>query len=198
MDDSTGNDANGGASPGDAKKTIQAAVTQVSVNGTVIVAAGTYQEDVSIPKTLSLLGAGIDIAYVSGTSGGGSSTIQVSAGGVLIDGFTVTRNGNAVATWNDPLNTAGVAIQGQGNYAEIRNSKFTGNRTGIDINNSNGNFIHNNIIDFNRTGVIFRNQTDNTAVRGELRHQQLDRWCPVPRWQRRHERSAATGAELVL
>ncbi len=37
-------------------------------------------------------------------------------------------------------------------------------RTGIDINNSNGNNIHNNIIDNNRTGMIFRNQTDNTNV----------------------------------
>jgi nitrous oxidase accessory protein NosD len=159
----TGNDSNGGTGVGDEKLTIQAAVTQVNAGGTVHVAAGTYHEDVTIPKSLSLLGAGIDISTVSGVSGGGSATIQVGAGGVLIDGFTVTRDGNTVATWNDPLNSAGVAIQGQGNYAEVRNSKFTGNRTGIDINNSNGNFIHNNIIDFNRTGLIFRNQTDNTV-----------------------------------
>ena len=122
MNDATGNDGNGGASPGDAKKTIQAAVTQVFVGGTVIVAAGTYQEDVTIPKALSLLGAGIDVAYVSGPSGGSNTTIQVTAGNVLIDGFTITRDGNAVTTWNDPLNSAGVAIQGQANGAVIRNS----------------------------------------------------------------------------
>jgi hypothetical protein len=49
VDASTGNDANGGASPGDAKLTIQAAVTQVSVSGTVIVAA-VPNEDVTIPR----------------------------------------------------------------------------------------------------------------------------------------------------
>ncbi|MBU3677147.1 MAG: hypothetical protein FGM54_08225, partial [Chitinophagaceae bacterium] len=46
----------------------------------------------------------------------------------------------------------------------VRYCKITGNRTGIDINNSNGNNIHDNIIDNNRTGMIFRNQTDNTIV----------------------------------
>jgi nitrous oxidase accessory protein NosD len=158
-----GNNLNGGTGPGDEKLTIQAAVTQVNAGGTVHVAAGTYHEDVTILKSLSLLGSGIDVSNVSGVSGGGSATIQVGASGVLIDGFTITRDGNTVATWNDPLNSAGVAVQGLTNSAEIRNSKFTGNRSGIDINNSNGNFIHNNIIDFNRTGLIFRNQTDNTV-----------------------------------
>lgn len=165
VDAATGNNAFGGDTPATAKKTIQAAVTQVNPGGTVHVAAGTYHEDVTVPKTLSLLGAGIDISTVSGVSGGGSATIQVGAGNVLIDGFTITRDGNTVATWNDPgLNSAGVAVQGLTNNAEIRNSKLTGNRNAIDINNSNGNFIHNNIIDFNRTGMIFRNQTDNTKV----------------------------------
>jgi hypothetical protein len=96
--------------------------------------------------------------------GGGSATFQVSGNGVVIDGFTITRDGNAAATWNDPgLNTAGVAIQTGGN-AEIRNCKFIGNRTAIDVNNSNGNNIHNNIITDNRSGLLFRNKTDQTRV----------------------------------
>jgi nitrous oxidase accessory protein NosD len=160
----TGNNSFGGDTPATAKKTIQAAVSQVSSGGTVNVAAGTYHEDVTISKSLSLIGAGIDNSIVSGVVGGGGATIQVGAGGVLIDGFTITRDGNNTTDWNNPgLNSVGVAIQGLTNSAEVRNSKFTGNRTGIDINNSNGNFIHNNVIDDNRTGLIFRNQTDNTT-----------------------------------
>ncbi|MBK7789510.1 MAG: right-handed parallel beta-helix repeat-containing protein [Saprospiraceae bacterium] len=46
------------------------------------------------------------------------------------------------------------SIQGLTVSAEIRNCKITGNRTGIDINNSTGNNIHNNIITFNRTGLL--------------------------------------------
>jgi hypothetical protein len=160
----TGNDGYGGDTPATAKKTIQAAVSQVSAGGTVHVAAGTYHEDVTVGKTMSILGAGYATTTVSGPIGGGGSTFQIGAANVLLDGFTVTRDGNNPVDWNGALNTAGVAVQGLTNSAEIRNSKFVGNRTGIDINNSNGNFIHNNIIDDNRTGVIFRNQTDNTTV----------------------------------
>ena len=121
-------------------------------------------EDVSIPKTLSLLGAGLDMAHCQRSFRRLNATIQVSAGAALDRWLHHYSDGNAVATWNDPLNSAGVSIQGQGNSAEIRNSKFAGNRTGIDINNSNGNSIHNNMIDDNRTGLIFRNQTDNMTV----------------------------------
>lgn len=160
----TGSDLNGGTGPGDEKLTIQAAVNTVSTGGTVHVAAGTYNEDVIVGKAITLLGAGYASTTVRGVAGGDGATIRISAAGVVVDGFSITRNGNTPATWNDSaLNFAGVAVQGLANSFELRNSSLFGNRTGIDINNSNGNFIHNNIIDDNRTGVIFRNQTDNTV-----------------------------------
>jgi hypothetical protein len=165
VDAATGNDNNGGTSVVDAKKTIQAAINQVNVGGTVHVAAGTYNEDVSANKAnVTLQGAGIDVSTIVGPIGGGGATVAVSAAGVVIDGFTVTRAGNNPTDWNLAVNTIGVAVQSQGNTVELRNSKITGNRNGVDINNSNGNSIHNNIIDNNRTGMIFRNQTDNTSV----------------------------------
>jgi parallel beta-helix repeat protein len=162
-----GSDANTGLAdtPGDAKQTIQAAVTSVSAGGTIHVAAGTYDQDVTVNKAnVQLLGSGIDVSTITGPIGGGSATVQVAAGGVVIDGFTITRDGNNPVDWNGALNSAGVAVQGQTNTVELRNSKLTGNRTGVDVNNSNGNSIHNNIIDNNRTGMIFRNQTDSTSV----------------------------------
>lgn len=160
----SGNDGNSGLS-GFPKKTIQAAVN-TAISGDIInVAAGTYDEDVIIIKSLSLRGAGFATTTVRGPIGGFGATMLVGASGVLIDGFTITRAGNNTTDWNDVgLNTVGIGIQGQGNYAEIRNSNLVGNRTGIDINNSNGNNIHDNVIDNNRTGMIFRNQTDNTLV----------------------------------
>lgn len=55
----TGNDAFGGDSPASAKKTIQAAVNAVAVGGEVIIAAGTYNEQVSVNKNgLTITGAG--------------------------------------------------------------------------------------------------------------------------------------------
>ncbi|MGE3075190.1 MAG: right-handed parallel beta-helix repeat-containing protein [Dehalococcoidia bacterium] len=169
-----GNDANLGTAA-DPKKTIQAGITRVVIGGTVHVLPGTYHEDVLINKAgVKLFGAGVDSAIVSGVdqlTDPRSATIQVAAANVLVDGFTITRDGNAAATWDvvgNQLNSAGVAVQSQGNTVELRNSKLTGNRTGVDVNNSNGNSIHNNIIDNNRTGLIFRNQTDNTIVKNNF------------------------------
>lgn len=165
----TGNNLNGGTSPADAKLTVQAGVNQVSAGGTVIVAAGTYNEDVDLTKSLTLQGAGIDQSYLVGPAGGQGSTVRVGAADIVIEGFTITRAGNALATWVDPtLNSAGIAIQGQTVRAEIRDNKLTGNRTGIDINNSNGNVITDNVIDYNRTGLLFRNQTDDTVLTGNF------------------------------
>ncbi len=143
---------------------IQRGVDAADNSWTVNVKEGTYTEDVTINKAnLTLTGSGYSTTTISGPIGGGNATVRIQAAGAIVEGFTITREGNNVADWNDPnLNIIGIAIQSQGNYGEIRNNHITGNRTGIDINHSNGNNIHNNIIDNNRTGAIFRNQTDNT------------------------------------
>ncbi len=147
--------------------TIQAAIDDAStLAGHILTAtAATYTEDVTVSKAVTLQGAGYATTTISGPIGGGGSTVKVSAAGAVIDGFTITRDGNNLTDWgNASLNSAGVSIQGQTVWGEIRNCNFYGNRTAIDVNNSNGNNIHNNIIDFNRTGLLFRNQTDNTNL----------------------------------
>lgn len=147
--------------------TIQAAIDDAATlpGYFVLAEAGTYEEDVNINKSITVQGAGMDVTTVIGPIGGNGATFRVSAPGVTIDGFTITRAGNNTTDWNDAgLNFAGIAIQGQANDAEIRNCKITGNRTGIDVNNSNDNNIHNNVITSNRTGLLFRNQTDNTIL----------------------------------
>ena len=135
-----------------------------NAGGIVNVAAGTYLNDVTIDKAnLILTGAGYASTTISGPIGGSATTVRIQAAGVKVDGFTITREGNNPTDWNNAgLNSAGIAVQSQGNYGEISNNRITGNRSAIDINNSNGNNIHNNIIDNNHTGLIFRNQTDNT------------------------------------
>jgi parallel beta-helix repeat protein len=145
--------------------TIQAGVN-AAVNGNVVrVDAGAYNEDVNVNKSVAVKGAGIDQSIVSGPIGGDGATFRVASPGVVIDGFTITRDGNNLTDWNNAgLNFAGVAIQGHANDGEIRNCKIIGNRTGIDINDSDGNKILNNIITFNRTGLLFRNKTDNTIM----------------------------------
>lgn len=62
VDASSGNDANDGDTPATAKKTIQAAVNQVSAGGTVYVAAGTYAESVNVNKSVTILGANAGVS----------------------------------------------------------------------------------------------------------------------------------------
>jgi hypothetical protein len=151
----------------DSFDTIQGGINGVAVGGTVIINAGTYNEDVNANKNgISLLGAGAGSVNVIGPIGGPGTTLQITASNVTVAGMTITRAGNNTTDWNNPgLNTAGIAIQGTSiTGALIRDNVLTGNRTGIDINNSNGHTVRNNVIDFNRTGMIFRNQTDQMTV----------------------------------
>ena len=149
----------------DAFATIQGGVNRVASSGTVNVAAGTYSEDVNVNKTVNILGAGAGSSVVIGPIGGAGSTFTFASSGAVLDGFTITRAGNNTTDWNNPgLNTAGVAMQGLTVSGTVRNCLITGMRTAIDINNSGGSFILNNVITNNRTGMIMRNQTDNLVV----------------------------------
>jgi len=157
----------------DAFATIQGGVDRVDSGGTVQVAAGTYNEDVGISKSISVLGAGAGNSIVVGPIGGPGSTFFFTAAGIVLDGFTVTRAGNNTTDWNNPnLNSAGLSISGGGN-GTLRNCVFTGNRTGIDINNVSGTYVLNNVITNNRTGMIMRNITDNLTV---LQNVIADNW----------------------
>lgn len=145
--------------------TINNNILYADAGDVIHLSTNTFNEDVVVNKNVTLKGAGIDQTIISGPKGGNVQTIKVETSAAIIENMTITREGNNLTDWNDgTLNSAGVAIQSQGNAAEVRYCKITGNRTGIDINNSNGNNIHDNIIDNNRTGMFFRNQTDNTTV----------------------------------
>jgi parallel beta-helix repeat protein len=144
---------------------IQDGINAAVSGDTVNVEVGTYDEDLTINKSISLLGAGTGTKTIRGVIGGGTATIQVGASNVTIAGFTITRLGNTVAEWNLALNSTGIAIQGVSNTnMNVHDNIITHNRTGIDINNSSGNTITSNMITDNRTGMIFRNQTDNMTV----------------------------------
>ena len=72
--------------------TIQAAVTAAAPGGTISVHAGTYAENVTINKALTLTGAGIGNSIIQGVSGQGKlASILVTTGtdDVTIEGFTV-------------------------------------------------------------------------------------------------------------
>ncbi|MBI1297643.1 hypothetical protein GC175_22110 [bacterium] len=100
VDAVNGNDALGGTNPAtDAKKTIQAAINQVSAGGVVHVAAGTYTENLTINKSLTLNGAQAATPVSGRTKGGANESTVVgeislaNVSDVNIDGFTLKNPG---------------------------------------------------------------------------------------------------------
>ncbi len=148
-----------------ASGSITRGVAAVNAGGTVNVAAGTYAEDVNLNKSVSLIGAGAASTAIQGVIGGDSATVRVNANNVTVAGFTITRQGNNTTDWNNAgLNSAGIAVQGAFTGTVVHDNILTGNRTGIDINNTSGVTVNNNVITDNRTGMLMRNQTDNLTV----------------------------------
>lgn len=143
--------------------TIQAAIAAALPGETIRVCAGTYNEDVLVNKSVRLIGDGPTGVNIVGPIGGDGATVRITGNNVELEGFTITRAGNNTTDWNNGgLNFAGIAMQGLTILnANIHNNVITGNRTGIDLNNTGGHTITRNIIDNNHTGMIMRNQTDN-------------------------------------
>ena len=152
----------------------------------ILVDAGNYAEHLSIDKSISLIGAGLDSTVING--GGAGVVVDVTAGGVSIQGFTV-ENGLVVGIFLDHSNDSAVTddrvtgIQGQfyGVYASYSfNCTIQGNivgpnsASGVLVTNSanftiSSNYAHDNggfaggyglNVNDSRDGAI----TFNTAV----------------------------------
>ena len=130
----TGSDTNGDGSQGNPWQTIGHAVGQASASDTINVAAGTYAEQLTIDKPLTLSGpnAGINpntetrgaeaVIDVSSYTGYG---IDVTAEDVTIDGFEITGipYSGSTSSADNP------AIKAEANYATVQNCVFN-NATG--------------------------------------------------------------------
>ena len=131
----TGNDAFGGDTPSSAKKTIQAAVNQVSSGGTVHVAAGTYVENVVVGNAMTIIGAGQASTIVEpvtsnpncgGAGGGslcagGSNVFLVQADNVTVTGLTIDGD--------NPALTSTVTVAGAN--IDARNGIITNHTLGL-------------------------------------------------------------------
>ncbi|MCL4302200.1 MAG: right-handed parallel beta-helix repeat-containing protein [Anaerolineae bacterium] len=126
VDAANGNDAFGGTSFADAKKTIQTAINQVSGGGTVHMAAGTYAPTatIGVNKAVSLIGAGETTLINAGGMPASSYGILVTAGNVSLQNFTLQ-------------NARSYGIKIQGNISDVTIQDVTvqnSARSNIDFN----------------------------------------------------------------
>jgi len=184
VDDAIGNDANGGTNPTtDAKKTIQNAVNTVNVGGNVHVAVGTYVEQVTITKSLHLLGAGATTttikapATIPPASNPASTVVDVNGAGVTaeITGFTVSGPGPSGCG----SIMSGIFVRG-GAHADIHDNKvsnirdnpISGCQNGVGIlvgraslaTTGTATIKNNEITGYQKGGIVISNIGSNATI----------------------------------
>ena len=180
----SGNDTNSGFA-NDPFATVQHGVNTVSPGGRVHVAAGTYDERVTVNKSISLLGAqaGVDARSRSGsesilappvTTPAGQTPLWVSASDVTVDGFTV--QGNTYVQ----LVGAGVYLQPGTHGSQVVNNIVRSNIVGLFLANNNGSdptlVQHNLFEDNTNPGSASGNDiyADNSTAGGAINGATID------------------------
>ncbi len=127
--------------------TIQAAINAANPGDTIYVWNGTYNEDIIVNKSISLIGNGTKNTTIIGT--GKVNVILVTANYVNISGFTVTGSGV------DPVYSrcGGIKLNGVTNCT-IKNNNCSNNENGICINVSHFNTVFNNTCNSNNWSGI--------------------------------------------
>jgi parallel beta-helix repeat protein len=146
---------------------IQAAVNNASTGDTIVISSGTYEENLIIDKSLTLIGEDRDTTIVDGL--GVRDAISIRSDSVTITGLTVISNGtgtrgNAITVDHH----GGIIIDATklaGSYyalslAFCSNSIFSNNviinnTYGIELINTNNNVFSNNTISGNGEGIAF-------------------------------------------
>ena len=123
--------------------TIQAAVDAASAGDVINVAAGTYAENVTIDKELTLLGEDKETTIIDGSETG--SVVTISSDNVALSGFTIQNSG---LTGTE----AGIALSGvSGCY--ISDNIITDNFAGVGMVSASSDTIKSNTISQNNFGI---------------------------------------------
>jgi parallel beta-helix repeat protein len=161
--------------------TIQAAINAANTGDTVFVRAGIYYENLAINKAVSLIGEDKDITIIDGSKSGGYRVIDITADGVLVNGFTI-QNGwhsnimivsnNNTIIGNRILNNnwmAGVYVQYGANNI-IQNNVFSNNSQAIYLywGTSVDNSVANNFIINNGLGIFVLYSKNNIIMENTL------------------------------
>lgn len=155
-------------------QTIAAAIAKVATGGTIIVAAGTYTENLTINKSLSLTGPNLNISAVTGTRNPEATltgVILVTASDVTINGMDITNpaySGNSIK--GIQLYSSGPTISN----IDILNNRIT------DVNNGNTKGAYGVMVQADVNDVrIEGNKIDSISSPGWARGIEITAGCNV-------------------
>ena len=157
--------------------TIQEAVDAATpTNNSIMVMPGTYNEDVTINKSLSLIGIDSSNTVINGSGTG--NVVTVTADNVKISGFTIQNSGDnysqsgiiltnsSHSTISENIilkNCNGIYITNSSQENIIRDNTITlSNGHGINIRSSNYNEITGNMLSNNNHGIYINRSTSTT------------------------------------
>lgn len=132
------------------------APANAAVNNTVKVMAGLYPETLTldIGKPVRLSGSGADSTTIVGSHTGPDRRTVYIRSASIVEGFTLTRDGNNPADWVANKLSETVTIGSGANNAIVQNNKIVDGRSGVYVENTGtGNIVRNNLITHNHTGV---------------------------------------------
>ena len=137
---------------------IQWAIDNASEGDTVYVEEGTYEENLVINKTISLVSVGREFVTIMGN--GNDDVVEIMANWVNLTGFHIMND------LDEDMETGGSGIclnanydpkyhyyHVRDNYCRIENNSCVGFNCGIYVEYSNGNIIKNNILTYNQYGI---------------------------------------------
>ena len=143
VDDSGGEDFTG----------IQDAINNASDGDTIIVHSGVYYENVVVDKSVTLKGIGHPVVDARRC---GESVVTLSADGITVEGFNVTKG-----SWEG----AGITISSSNNTL-TGNTVCHNNKEGIALLSSSNNTITDNNISNNICGIFLWHSSNNNAITG--------------------------------
>lgn len=155
--------------------TIQTAIDAASPGDTIVVAAGTYTENVEVNKQLTLIGDVDQPSNVVVDAGGTGNAITLTVDGCVLQGFKAQNgrygiyldgsNGNTLANNIANSNTRdGIYLDYSNNNTLTENTVSGNNESGINLDGSNSNTLTSNYITGNNIGVKIQPSVDASTI----------------------------------
>jgi parallel beta-helix repeat protein len=153
--------------------TIQGGVDMARDGDTIMVRNGTYDENITVTKQVTMTGLGWPV--INGT-GKINDTVRLQSDNVVFQGFEVRSaeyagvyvrlNNNTEVRDNRILESGywGIRVRGSDGATLFNNTVNNNSWDGICIEDSNGCIIHNNTCDFNGDNGIYLEDVSNSVV----------------------------------